>query len=285
MKVALFGFLLCAFLFLLLNLAWQQAPADVPEEAPQAEADAGTLEAKPLEQIEFTLPEIPDLGPTHFYWFSIAAGGIVFLFFLSWLLGRWNKRRKSSALRRGNIKVPWKKMSQGGPAKTAPYLECYQIPVRLAYVVLAPIGRQSVLPSGGLKKILDQITMGLGRVMETHDPEIQLAPPQLSMTGFKISFFGAAALPGRRGKGTPWCAAAGPCEISDQQLVIGMIFCAAEENNLGQIDILQEYDWREVLRYCPAQEELKPPPLPKKSQEETPPTIPLQPPPIPERGE
>lgn len=156
---------------------------------------------------------------------------------------------------RGKIQRDWATRMEirlkdlaGGPPAGAPRLACYQIPMRLALVVIAPLGRNTVFAvEGGLPATVEQIAAGLGRVVTAHQTRVTLWPPQISSTGFATTFFGAARLPGLKGKGTPWCAIAGRAQLGDRTLMVGMILCGDEPNNLGQITLSDEYGWREVL--------------------------------------
>ncbi len=142
-----------------------------------------------------------------------------------------------------------RKLSQEGPPPGGPKLECRQIPVRLAVVVLAPSGRANPLSTaGGFPHLLDQIVPGLGNALATHQPVVKLWPAQLSQQGFVHSFFKNVRLPGQGGKRTAWCALAGPSEIDGRSIDVGLVFCAAGNNPMGQEQIQSADAWAEALR-------------------------------------
>jgi hypothetical protein len=136
-----------------------------------------------------------------------------------------------------------------GPPPGLPVLELYNLPVRLAAVVLAPAGRAGVLPPAEhVPRVLDALLPGLGKVADMHQPRIRLWPAQLSTTGFAHSFFQHARLPGNAGRNTPLSAVAGPFRRGDQPLVAGLVLCAAAPNSLGQIAVDMHEKWLGCLR-------------------------------------
>jgi hypothetical protein len=136
-----------------------------------------------------------------------------------------------------------------GPPPAGPRLYYYNVPVRLAALVLAPAGRIRQLPPVGLlHELLDSIVSGLSGVVAGHKPTIRRWPAQLSVRGFVQQFFIHARLPGQGGKGTPWCSVAGTFKMEGQALVVGMVFRADAATNLGQRAVEQEAQWLDVLR-------------------------------------
>ena len=136
-----------------------------------------------------------------------------------------------------------------GPPADGPRLEFYGTPVRLAVLVLAPAGRGCSLPDGrSLEEALETLLPGLTELIKSHRPVVRGWPYQLSSLGFTNSFFGHAALPGERGKGTPWCAAAGRFEAGGQQLLAGLICVADKPNSLSQVIVQHPGQWLDLLR-------------------------------------
>ena len=134
-------------------------------------------------------------------------------------------------------------------APAGPILEHYNVPVRLAAVVLAPTGRVLELPSiDQLPQLIDHIVPGLAQVMAAHRPLIRRWPSQLSAEGFAHAFFTQARLPGDGGKGTPWCSVAGRFKIHRQSLMAGLVMRAESNNNFGQSIIHKEHEWLGILR-------------------------------------
>ena len=146
-----------------------------------------------------------------------------------------------------DIDVPG--LGDRGPAPGPPSLEFYNIPVRVAAIVLAPAGRASALPpANSLPEVFDAIVPGLDRIIAIDDPLIRRWPNQLSVHGFAHTFFAHVRLPGSRGKGTPWSSAAGLFEFHDFPMVVGLVFCAAAPNSFGQTTIDSEEKWLGCLR-------------------------------------
>ena len=90
---------------------------------------------------------------------------------------------------------------------------------------------------------------GLWAVVQAHDPLVRCWPFQLGTQGFTHSFFNnLQALPGDRGKGTPWSAVAGRFEVGDRQLLAGLICVADRPNSLSQMTVAHVGQWLDVLR-------------------------------------
>jgi len=140
-------------------------------------------------------------------------------------------------------------LAHTGPPQSGPSLQIYNVPVQLVILIIAPVGRGRETPSRErLPQIIDQIVPGLHAVVASHGTRIKLWPPQLSTPGFAAAMFGEFPLPGNRGKGTPWCAAAGRFSADGQSYLAGMVLRAAAVNNLSQFTLTNEAEWLEVLR-------------------------------------
>ena len=128
-------------------------------------------------------------------------------------------------------------------------LEFYNLPVRLAAIVLAPVGRTSDLPpDDSLLPLIEAIVPGLDRIATLHRPLIRRWPSQVSANGFAHLFFNNVRLPGEGGKGTPWSSMAGVFKIKGKPLMAGLVFFAAQPNSLGQTIIEAEHQWLGCLR-------------------------------------
>jgi len=135
------------------------------------------------------------------------------------------------------------------PTNEGVQLECYGTPVRLAVLVVAPVGRGAAAPtSEQLLRIVDQLLPGLVDVVDEHQPVVRVWPPQLSSQGFVNAFFHKVSLPGDRGKGTPWCGVAGKFTAAGQPFLAGLICRAADANGLSAIAIQHDGQWNDVLR-------------------------------------
>ena len=135
------------------------------------------------------------------------------------------------------------------PPKDGPQLEFYGTSVRLAVMVLAPVGRAGEIPAPAeLTLTLENLLPGLQEIVSRHQPQVVLWPNQLSSQGFLQAFFNLAALPGDHGKGTPWCSVAGKFEGGGQQYLAGLICCSAGPNSLGEMTVDKPGQWLSVLR-------------------------------------
>ncbi len=132
---------------------------------------------------------------------------------------------------------------------SAPRLEYYGCPVRLVMLVLAPVGRDGEIPDKDqLPELLEHIVPLFVQVVGTHEPEVQFWPAQVSTAGFSNAFFGSVAMPGDRGKGTPWCGLAGRFDAFGKHYLAGLVCYGDDARGLGQLVIEQEGLWRDVLR-------------------------------------
>jgi hypothetical protein len=140
-------------------------------------------------------------------------------------------------------------LDDSGPSAEGPHLEIYGTPVRLAVIVVAPAGRHGHLPPPGvLPGLMERLVPGLTEVIALQQPKICRWPAQLSSQGFAHAFFNQVALPGDRGKGTPWCSIAGKVQVGDRSFLAGLVLCSHGSNGLGQVVVQHEGQWLDVLR-------------------------------------
>lgn len=140
-------------------------------------------------------------------------------------------------------------LASHGPPEGGLQLECYGAPVRVAAMVLAPMGTGGGFPSSEkLPEVIDRVVPGLSEIVARDQPLIRIWPPQLSPQGFANSYFAACRLPGDRGKQTPWCSIAGRYLDGEVRLLIGVILCAASPNSLGEFTLEQPTQWMDILR-------------------------------------
>jgi hypothetical protein len=136
-----------------------------------------------------------------------------------------------------------------GPPPAGPMLYFYNVPVRLAALVLAPAGRARQLPPvNQLDAVADALLPGLSQVIAAHRPVVRRWPAQISSRGFALAFFNQAKLPGEGGKGTPWCAAAGAFKLGKTPIMAGLVMRSAAPTNLGHVIVEQEAQWLDALR-------------------------------------
>lgn len=180
----------------------------------------------------------------------LAAGGIgVSMLVLVVVLGWLRRARRPGQRAAPELTIKISELDGSGPPADGPQLEFYGTAVRLAVVVVAPGGRSGELPPPGvLPGLLERLVPGMTDVVASHQPTISRWPAQLSSQGFSQAFFNQAALPGSRGKGTPWCSIAGKLTVGDRSFLLGLVFCAAAANSLSQMVIQHEGQWLDVLR-------------------------------------
>ncbi|MDA7951026.1 MAG: hypothetical protein MPJ24_06005 [Pirellulaceae bacterium] len=141
-------------------------------------------------------------------------------------------------------------LPQQGPPKTNYQLEFYNVPVRVAVLVLAPSGKNRPLPNdeADLRKMVDHLLPGLVNVLDLHQPKLVYWPAQLSTRGFTEIFKQYASLPGNLGQGTPWCTIAGRFEAVGTPYLAGFVLRSEEENGLSHFPIERSLQWLDVLR-------------------------------------
>ncbi|MFO0841726.1 MAG: hypothetical protein U0797_04905 [Gemmataceae bacterium] len=117
-------------------------------------------------------------------------------------------------------------------------------PVRLRYVVVAPMGRRVV---GKVDSTLEQVYRGLGEVAVDDKPRVRVWPPQLSAAGFAPTFFRMTRRPDPDGKASRWVLLAGPARAGSTPVLLGLAVQADEVTKLGLVT-MTETRWAEVLR-------------------------------------
>ncbi|MGA2031694.1 MAG: hypothetical protein ABSG68_05520 [Thermoguttaceae bacterium] len=176
-------------------------------------------------------------------------GGLALLSVL-WLA--WRRLRQQKKRPRGlqpSLTVDIAALGERGPPAGPPTLEFYNLPVRLAAIVLAPAGRVRELPPpNALPDLLCAILPGLDVIAAMHETEVRRWPNQLSASGFAHILFANARLPGDGGKGTPWSTVAGTIRLQGQPLMAGLILRARTANNFGQVVVEREEQWLACLR-------------------------------------
>lgn len=161
----------------------------------------------------------------------------------------FRKRPAEQPTRREELAIDVAALRVTPPPKEGSQLEFYGTPVRLAVMVLAPVGRGGEIPApADLANTLENLIPGLQGIVAQHEPQVVIWPNQLSSQGFLQAFFNLAALPGDHGKGTPWCSAAGKFEGGGQQYLAGLICCAAGPNSLGEMTVDKPGQWLSILR-------------------------------------
>lgn len=174
---------------------------------------------------------------------GIAVGAIIVLIILKRLLSGGKKQPAPEPVQ-PSLTVA--ELGGGGVPTTGPKIIFRKVPVRLAALVIAPMGRTGPIPPvSELPGMVDRMLPGLASIVAAHRPAVQGWRPQSSAAGFASSFFGQAKLPGKLiGIGTEWTAVAGTYRHEGARFAIGLILRADAPNNLGQIVIDDEAEWQ-----------------------------------------
>jgi hypothetical protein len=173
-------------------------------------------------------------------------GGLAVLLVLWRLLRRKPVAKESVPL---PLAIDVTKLAQPGPPPSDVQVTVYNIPMRLALVVLAPAGREGKIPPDEmLGEVIDGIAPNLLHAKNSHMPLVRRWPPQLSSQGFTQVFFTNVPLPGDGGKGTAWCSLAGRVEAPSGPVLAGLVLVAEKPNSLGQIAVNQASQWLDIVR-------------------------------------
>jgi hypothetical protein len=179
-------------------------------------------------------------------WAALVAGLLLARWLLHWWLRR-RRRREPPAEAAPPLEV--QKLRNEGPPAGPPTLEFYNIPVRLAAVALAPVGRSGeVPPTEELPDLYESLLPGLAQTVQLHQPALLRWPHQFSTRGFAQAFFQNARWPGDHCKGTPWSAVAGIFKHRGQPYMAALVLRAAAANSLGHFTLGTEYEWLGCLR-------------------------------------
>lgn len=180
----------------------------------------------------------------------VAAGAVVVLLLVVVVVWKvLTRRRRPAPVRSPDLTIDIQSLGSAGPPPGELGLEFYNLPVRLAAIVLAPAGRAHELPpQAELSQAVDMIVPGMSKIVAAHRPVARLWPAQVSVRGFAHSFFSHVQLPGDGGKGTPWSSMAGVFATKNQRLMVGLVVRTDRENNFGQVIVDSEGKWLDCLR-------------------------------------
>ena len=160
---------------------------------------------------------------------------------------KWRNRRPQVV--EPELKIDVSTLDCAGPPAEGPMLEFYNIPVRLAVLVLAPLGRgHEFPPSEEIPAVVDMVLPGLSRIVDTHRPLYHRWPVQLSWRGFTHQFFANVRLPGDDGRGTPWSSVAGIVKTGEGAVMAGLVLRSEQATGFGRETIEKEGGWLRVLR-------------------------------------
>jgi hypothetical protein len=177
---------------------------------------------------------------------AAAFAGLFLLIVILRLLRRRKRPRLPPPI---DLTIDVAELGDEGPPRAGPQLELYNVPVRLSAVILAATGRGNQLdPDADIADVVDQIVPGLGDFIHFHQPIVRQWPAQLSTRGFANTLATNVRLPGGHGKGSPWSTVAGRFEADGKNFVAGLVVCADDSNNLGQLVVERPGGWLDMLR-------------------------------------
>ena len=175
----------------------------------------------------------------------LAGAGLLTI--VAWRLIRRQARRHAS-VDRDQLAIQLSDFTTQPVRDAGPQLRVYNVPMRLALVVMAPAGRDGRLPDRtSWPNLIDRAIPQIHAVITAHQTEMRPWPKQLSTEGFCQKFFHALNLPAH-GQGSPWSAVAGRVTADDQRYLIGLLLCSSQPNNLGQYTVERDTQWLDVLR-------------------------------------
>ena len=187
-----------------------------------------------------------------FLWYALAAVAALVGLYILWKLLR--RRRRKLPLVEPDLSIDVAALGTAGPPPAAPLLEHYNVPMRLAAIIVAPAGRARPLPPRDqLAGVFEAIAPGLAQVVATHHTLVCCWPEQLSTSGFALAFFRHVRLPGDGGKGTRWCSAAGLVKVRGQSVMAGLLMFSQQPNSIGQLIVEHETKWLDIVRVKPPQ--------------------------------
>ena len=180
----------------------------------------------------------------------VGVGFFLVLLVIAILLWRRFRRREEIVIPPPvDVGIDVARLPTRGPDDTNLQVEVYGTPVRIALIVLAPVGRDGSIPQPDeVLEIVEQLVPNFAEAILRDQPLIRAWSGQLSSQGFANSFFNNVALPGDRGKGTPWCSLVGKFTARKQQFLAGIVCCGEGDNALSQYTIQHEGQWNDVLR-------------------------------------
>jgi hypothetical protein len=121
------------------------------------------------------------------------------------------------------------------------------VPVRIRLVIVAPMGKQTIIQEGTIEDLLDQLLWGLGAIARMDRPKVRIWPPQLSHQGFVAAFHRATPRPEPEGQPSRWILIAGPTPSRPRPFLLGTALWADQPVYIGRLT-LEPGRWADVLR-------------------------------------
>lgn len=158
-------------------------------------------------------------------------------------------RRRKASTEQVKLTINLSDFGEFAVPQTGPQLRFFNVPTRLALVVMAPVGRDGRLPDREIwPNLIDRAIPQVRGVIDAHHTELRPWPNQLSTEGFCKKFFHALQLPNEQGKGSKWSAVAGRFSALNNRFLVGLLLRADEPNNLGQITVERDAQWLDIFR-------------------------------------
>lgn len=179
----------------------------------------------------------------------LGLGVLAVLAVLVYIVGKLRGDRRNWQDVASTLEISIAALPSSPPPAGGAVLEIYNLPMRLALLVIAPVGREGKFPPNEhLPLLVDAVAPNLMQVLTDHQPEFRRWPPQLSSQGFSQVFFKNVPLPGEGGKNTPWCGLAGRFDTPGGPFLAGLVCVAQKPNSIGQIAVAQPGQWLDILR-------------------------------------
>jgi hypothetical protein len=182
------------------------------------------------------------------HWGTLAVVGLLMV--VAFALAQWMlRRRRALPPPPDELALDVSVLPDLPPPLGPPVLEFYHIPVRLAAVVLAPVGRVRELPSREeLPEVIDSIVPGLDQIAVAHRPLVRSWPRQLSSRGFASALFQNLRFPADEKDRSVWSAVAGVFRFGDEPIMAGLVLRAETPNRFGNYVMEDEHQWLGILR-------------------------------------
>lgn len=174
---------------------------------------------------------------------AVLGGAVVVGLLVLWLLVRLLFRGKKPVDPESNLDQTLAELPPPPGGARHYQLKVMNQPVRLRYVVVAPVGKR---PLGKIDSILEQVFRGLGEVSIDDKPRVRPWPPQLSVPGFAPTFFRLTRRPEPANKPSRWILLAGPARAGGTPVLLGLAVLADTPSKAGLLT-MTETEWGEVL--------------------------------------
>ena len=166
-----------------------------------------------------------------------------------WARPRWSRCGSSAAAQaaesRGgtplsrDLKFDVAALGDLGLPTGPPVLEFYNLPVRLAAVVLAPVGPGRRIAAGQInsRRCSMRLVPGLDKVVALHRPLLAPLAQPSQFAGFRPRLLQQRSAARRGGKGTPWSSVAGVFKLAGQPVMAGLVVRAPAAQQLRANDL------------------------------------------------